>query len=58
MNHWMQTVEDIELLREHAQRNSEDAFETLVARHVNLVYSPAGSCVRSLMESFHDHTSL
>jgi len=33
--------DDLTLLREYARRNSEEAFGTLVARHVNLVYSVA-----------------
>lgn len=34
-------VDDMELLRQYASRNSEDAFAALVTRHVNLVYSVA-----------------
>jgi uncharacterized protein (TIGR03435 family) len=37
----MQTVDDMALVREFATQHSEAAFETLVARHVNLVYSAA-----------------
>jgi uncharacterized protein (TIGR03435 family) len=33
--------DDLTLLREYARRNSEEAFATLVSRHVNLVYSVA-----------------
>jgi uncharacterized protein (TIGR03435 family) len=33
--------QDMELLREYVSRQSEPAFETLVARYVNLVYSTA-----------------
>lgn len=33
--------EDMELVRDYATRRSEAAFETLVERHVNLVYSAA-----------------
>ena len=33
--------DDMELVREYAMRRSEAAFETLVSRHVNLVYSTA-----------------
>jgi uncharacterized protein (TIGR03435 family) len=33
--------DDLTLLREYARHNSEDAFTTLVTRHVNLVYSVA-----------------
>jgi DNA-directed RNA polymerase specialized sigma24 family protein len=32
---------DMELLQDYARRNSEPAFETLVSRHINLVYSVA-----------------
>jgi RNA polymerase sigma factor (sigma-70 family) len=38
--------DDLNLLREYARRNSEEAFATLVARHVNLVYSVALRSVR------------
>jgi DNA-directed RNA polymerase specialized sigma24 family protein len=34
-------TDDMDLVREYAARQSEPAFETLVARHVNLVYSSA-----------------
>ncbi|HEY3932663.1 MAG TPA: DUF6263 family protein [Verrucomicrobiae bacterium] len=37
----MPELEDIELLREYAERNSENAFAKLVERHVNFVYSVA-----------------
>src|SRR5580704_995986 len=37
----MPELEDIELLREYAERNSEIAFARLVERHVDLVYSVA-----------------
>jgi RNA polymerase sigma factor (sigma-70 family) len=37
----MQTLDDMALVREFARRKSEAAFETLVARHLNLVYSAA-----------------
>ena len=37
----MQTLDDMALVREFATRKSEAAFETLVARHLNLVYSAA-----------------
>ncbi len=44
----MQELSDTELLRQYAEQHSEAAFETLVARHVNLVYSAAyrktGNC--------------
>jgi RNA polymerase sigma factor (sigma-70 family) len=39
-------TDDMTLLREYAQRNSEEAFATLVSRHVNLVYSVALRQVR------------
>lgn len=35
------TTDDMALLQEYAQRNSEEAFALLVSRHVNLVYSVA-----------------
>jgi uncharacterized protein (TIGR03435 family) len=37
----MPESDDIELLREYADHQSEDAFATLVARHINKVYSTA-----------------
>jgi uncharacterized protein (TIGR03435 family) len=37
----MITSDDIELLREYVQFRSEEAFATLVSRHINLVYSVA-----------------
>ncbi len=37
----MPELDDQQLLREFAENNSESAFATLVARHVNLVYSAA-----------------
>jgi uncharacterized protein (TIGR03435 family) len=40
------TNEDMELVREYVSRQSEPAFETLVARYVNLVYSTALRQVR------------
>jgi len=33
--------EDMDLLRQYAQQGSEDAFASLVSRHVNLVYTAA-----------------
>src|SRR5205814_1830322 len=39
-------TDDMDLLREYARRNSEEAFATLVARHINLVYSVALRRVR------------
>ena len=38
--------DDLELLREYASRQSEQAFETLAARHVSLVHSAALRQVR------------
>ena len=40
-------TDDMALLREYAQRNSEEAFATLVSRHINLVYSVALRQVRN-----------
>ncbi len=37
----MQDMDDIELLRQYAEHDSEEAFTVLVQRHVNLVYSIA-----------------
>jgi CubicO group peptidase (beta-lactamase class C family)/DNA-directed RNA polymerase specialized sigma24 family protein len=37
----MSDVNDLDLVREYADRNSESAFAALVHRHVNLVYSVA-----------------
>ena len=39
-------MDDIELLLTFAERGSEDAFRTLVDRHINLVYSVARQTVR------------
>jgi len=40
-------MDDLELLQEYALRHSEQAFETLVTRHGNLVYSAALRQVRN-----------
>ena len=37
----MQPTDDSALLREYAEKNSDEAFAALVCRHVNLVYSVA-----------------
>ena len=37
----MPLIDDMELLREYALRNSEEAFATLVTRHIDLVYAAA-----------------
>jgi DNA-directed RNA polymerase specialized sigma24 family protein len=34
-------TDDMEMVREYAARQSEEAFAELVSRHVNLVYSVA-----------------
>src|SRR5438477_2094951 len=39
-------MDDIELLQTFAERGSEDAFRTLVDRHINLIYSVARQTVR------------
>jgi len=39
-------ADDIDLVREYARHNSEEAFATLVSRYVNLVYSVALRQVR------------
>jgi RNA polymerase sigma factor (sigma-70 family) len=38
---WMPDTNDMQLLREYCAEQSEPAFETVVHRHVNLVYSTA-----------------
>lgn len=42
----MDNDSDVELLREHNQRGSEEAFAALVSRHVDMVYSSALRKVR------------
>src|SRR5665213_1850958 len=37
----MADVSDIQLLQDYARRGAEEAFATLVQRHINLVYSVA-----------------
>lgn len=39
-------IDDMELVRQFAEQQSEQAFETLVSRHINLVYSAALRQVR------------
>src|ERR1035438_2328424 len=40
----MADVNDMDLMREYAERNSEAAFAELLHRHINLVYSVARRC--------------
>ena len=42
----MPMTDDMELLQEYVARDSQAAFETLLNRHVNLVYSTALRLVR------------
>jgi hypothetical protein len=42
----MEAMEDMDLLREYATRNSQAAFEALVARRIGFVYSAAVRQVR------------
>src|SRR2546429_9938074 len=42
----MQAMDDLELLRQYPERNSEAAFDALVNRYLNLVYSAALRQVR------------
>src|SRR5581483_8911919 len=42
----MQSMEDMELLREYVEHDSDIAFETILNRHINLVYSAAMRQVR------------
>jgi hypothetical protein len=39
INQWMQSLDDISLLRQYANCGSEAAFETLVNRRIGFVYS-------------------
>jgi RNA polymerase sigma factor (sigma-70 family) len=43
---WRSLMDDVQLLREYAARSSEAAFEQIVDRHINLVYSTALRQVR------------
>ena len=40
------TNDDMELVRQYAEHQGENAFATLVSRHINLVYSAAWRQVR------------
>jgi RNA polymerase sigma factor (sigma-70 family) len=39
--YWQMNTDDMDLVRQYACDNSEQAFATLVSRHINLVYSVA-----------------
>ena len=43
----MQELDDISLLREYIERDSDDAFAALIERHVDKVYSIALRHVRN-----------
>src|SRR5882724_1266676 len=43
----LKMTSDLDLLRQFARENSQDAFSEIVRRHVNLVYSAALRQVRS-----------
>ena len=51
----MQDTNDLELLRQYAEVQSDAAFETLVKRHVNLVYSAALRSVETAARPRRSH---